>query len=96
MTPRVPLNVELSAIVNRSRESYVCRIAGGGWQDQAGGICGGATEGIGIRRIANNLVQQVGTYLARETPTIQVLHSIKTLAIEMAYALEHEEWDYLG
>ena len=42
------------------------------------------------------LVQQVGTYLARETPTIQVLHSIKTLAIEMAYALGHEEWDYLG
>ena len=51
----------------------------------------------GIRRIAKNLLQQVvGSYLARETPTIQVLHSIKTLAMEMAYALEHEEWDYLG
>ena len=51
----------------------------------------------GIRRIAKNLLQQiVGSYLARETHTIQVLHSIKTLAMEMAYALEHGEWDYLG
>ena len=51
----------------------------------------------GIRRIAKNLLQQVvGSYLARETPTIQVLHSIKTLAMEMAYAMEQREWDYLG
>jgi galactokinase/mevalonate kinase-like predicted kinase len=51
----------------------------------------------GIRRIARNLLQQVvGNYLARETGTVQVLHSIKTLAVEMAYAIQEGEWDRLG
>ena len=51
----------------------------------------------GIRRIAKGLLQQVvGSYLARETGTVQVLHSIKTLAMEMAYAMRQGEWDYLG
>jgi galactokinase/mevalonate kinase-like predicted kinase len=38
----------------------------------------------------------VGRYLAREVATIQVLHSIKTLAVEMAYAMREGEWDHLG
>jgi fucokinase len=51
----------------------------------------------GIRRIAKNLLGQVvGRYLAREVQTVQVLHSIKTLAVEMAYAMEESDWDYLG
>ena len=51
----------------------------------------------GIRRIAKDLLAQVvGRYLARETDAVQVLHSIKTLAMEMAHALEEGEWDYLG
>jgi len=51
----------------------------------------------GIRRIAKNLLTQVvGSYLAREVATVQVLHSIKTLAMEMAYALREGEWGYLG
>ncbi len=51
----------------------------------------------GIRRVARNLLRQiVGRYLAREVATIQVLHSIKTLALEMAYALRGGEWEYLG
>jgi fucokinase len=51
----------------------------------------------GIQRMAKNLLRQVvGSYLARETQTVQVLHSIKTLASEMAYAMEEGEWDYLG
>ncbi len=51
----------------------------------------------GIRRIAKNLLAQVvGGYLAREVATVQVLHSIKTLAMEMMYALTEGEWDYLG
>lgn len=51
----------------------------------------------GIRRIARNLLRQVvGSYLAREAATVQVLHSIKTVAEEMAYALEIGDWDYLG
>lgn len=51
----------------------------------------------GIRRIARDLLQQVvGSYLARETATVQVLHSIKTLAVEMTYAMQEAEWDYLG
>jgi fucokinase len=51
----------------------------------------------GIQRIARNLlVQVVGRYLAREVATIQVLHSIKTLANEMAYAMGDGEWEYLG
>jgi fucokinase len=51
----------------------------------------------GIRRIAKDLlVQVVGRYLAREVEAVQVLHSIKTLASEMAYAMREGEWDYLG
>jgi fucokinase len=38
----------------------------------------------GIQRMAKDLLRQVvSRYLARETATIQVLHSIKTLAVEM-------------
>jgi galactokinase/mevalonate kinase-like predicted kinase len=51
----------------------------------------------GIRRVAKDLLHQVvGSYLAREVATVQVLHSIKTLAMEMAYALQEGEWDYAG
>jgi fucokinase len=51
----------------------------------------------GIQRIARNLlVQVVGRYLSREVATVQVLHSIKTLANEMAYAMGEGDWDYLG
>jgi len=51
----------------------------------------------GIRRIAKNLLAQVvGSYLAREVATLQVLHSIKTLAVEMNYALTQGEWEYFG
>jgi galactokinase/mevalonate kinase-like predicted kinase len=51
----------------------------------------------GIQRMAKNLLRQVVTrYLARETATIQVLHSIKTLALEMAYAMAEGEWKHLG
>jgi fucokinase len=51
----------------------------------------------GIRRIARNLLQTVvGSYLARETATVEVLHSIKTLAVEMAYAMQEGDWPYLG
>jgi fucokinase len=51
----------------------------------------------GIRRIAKGLLEQVvGSYLARETSTVQVLHSIKTLAAEMACALEEADWTYAG
>ncbi len=51
----------------------------------------------GIRRIAKNLLGQVvGRYLAREVQAVQVLHSIKTLAVEMAYAMKESDWDYFG
>lgn len=51
----------------------------------------------GIRRIAKNLLGQVvERYLAREADAVQVLHSIKTLAQEMAYAMCDGEWEYLG
>ncbi len=51
----------------------------------------------GIQRMAKNLLRQVvRSYLARETPTVQVLHSIKTLAWEMSYAMREGDWDYLG
>lgn len=51
----------------------------------------------GIARVARNLLQQVvGRYLARETAAVQVLHSIKTLALEMAHALREGEWAHLG
>ena len=53
--------------------------------------------GTGIRRIAKGLLQEVvGGYLARETQTLQVLHSIKTLALEMSYALQQGEWEHFG
>jgi fucokinase len=51
----------------------------------------------GIRRVARDLVQQVvGRYLARETTCVQVLHRIKSLAVEMTYALQERNWDHLG
>jgi len=51
----------------------------------------------GIRRVAKDLLGQVvGRYLAREVKAVQVLHSIKTLAVEMAYAMKESDWDYLG
>jgi len=51
----------------------------------------------GIRRIAKDLLRQVvGRYLARETEAVQVLHSIKTLASEMAWAMREGEWEQLG
>ena len=51
----------------------------------------------GIQRMAKNLLRQVvSRYLARETATIQVLHSIKTLAVEMSYAMAEGEWKHLG
>jgi galactokinase/mevalonate kinase-like predicted kinase len=51
----------------------------------------------GIQRMAKDLLRQVvARYLARETPTIQVLHSIKTLAMEMSYAMAEGEWKHLG
>jgi len=51
----------------------------------------------GIRRIAKDLLAQVvGSYLAREAATVQVIHSIKTLAIEMSYAMREGEWAHLG
>ena len=51
----------------------------------------------GIRRIAKDLLGQVvGRYLAREVQAVQVLHSIKTLAMEMAYAMRESDWDYFG
>jgi fucokinase len=51
----------------------------------------------GIQRVAKDLVRQVvSRYLARETATIQVLHSIKTLAVEMSYAMAEGEWQHLG
>ena len=51
----------------------------------------------GIQRMAKGLLRQVvSRYLARETATIQVLHSIKTLAVEMSYALAEGDWKHLG
>jgi fucokinase len=51
----------------------------------------------GIRRIAKDLLREVvGRYLAREVATVQVLHSIKTLALEMSYAMQEGEWGHLG
>jgi fucokinase len=51
----------------------------------------------GIRRMAKDLLRQVvGRYLARETAAVQVLHSIKTLAVEMAYAMSEGDWEHLG
>ncbi len=51
----------------------------------------------GIQRVARDLLRQVvGRYLARETAGVQVLHSIKTLAMEMVYAIQEGEWGHLG
>ncbi len=51
----------------------------------------------GIQRMAKDLLRQVvSRYLARETATVQVLHSIKTLAVEMSYALAEGDWKHLG
>jgi len=51
----------------------------------------------GIRRVARDLLRQVvGRYLARETATLQVLHSIKTLALEMSHATQEGDWKQLG
>jgi fucokinase len=51
----------------------------------------------GVPRVARDLLRQVvGRYLARETSCLQVLHSIKTLAMEMYYAMQEGEWDHLG
>jgi fucokinase len=51
----------------------------------------------GIQRMAKGLLRQVvSRYLARETATIQVLHSIKTLAVEMSYAMSEGDWKHLG
>ncbi|MDR3749910.1 MAG: bifunctional fucokinase/fucose-1-phosphate guanylyltransferase [Terracidiphilus sp.] len=53
--------------------------------------------GTGIQRMAKGLLRQVvSRYLARETATIQVLHSIKTLAVEMSYAMSEGDWKHLG
>jgi fucokinase len=53
--------------------------------------------GTGIQRMAKDLLRQVvSRYLAREIDTIQVLHSIKTLAIEMSYAMVEGDWKHLG
>ena len=51
----------------------------------------------GIQRVAKDLLRQVvARYLARETATVQVLHSIKTLAVEMSYAMGEGDWKHLG
>ena len=51
----------------------------------------------GIQRMAKDLLRQVvSRYLARETATIQVLHSIKTKAVEMSYAMVEGDWRHLG
>ena len=51
----------------------------------------------GLQRMAKNLLRQVvGSYLAREVATVQVLHGIKTLAMEMGFAMRDGEWSYLG
>ena len=38
----------------------------------------------------------VGSYLGREVATVQVLHGIKTLAVEMGFAMQDGDWSYLG
>ena len=51
----------------------------------------------GIQRVAKDLLRQVvSRYLVRETATVQVLHSIKTLATEMSYAMAEGDWRHLG
>ncbi len=51
----------------------------------------------GLVRVAKDLLTQVvGGYLAREVEKVQVLHSIKTLAVEMSHAMSEGDWDALG
>jgi fucokinase len=51
----------------------------------------------GLQRMAKNLLRQVvGSYLAREVATVQVLHGIQTPAMEMGLAMREGEWSYLG
>ncbi len=51
----------------------------------------------GLVRVAKDLLTQVvGGYLAREVEKVQVLHSIKTLAVEMFHAMSEGDWDALG
>jgi galactokinase/mevalonate kinase-like predicted kinase len=51
----------------------------------------------GLQRMARNLLRQVvSSYLARDTATVQALHGIKTLAVEMAFAMCDGEWSCLG
>ncbi len=51
----------------------------------------------GLQRMAKDLLRQVvARYLARETAAVQVLHSIKTLAVEMSYATADGDWKHLG
>jgi fucokinase len=51
----------------------------------------------GLQRMAKDLLRQVvARYLARETAAVQVLHSIKTLAVEMSYAMAEGDWKHLG
>lgn len=51
----------------------------------------------GLQRVAKDLLRQVvSRYLARETAAVQVLHSIKTLALEMSYATAEGDWKHLG
>jgi fucokinase len=51
----------------------------------------------GIVRVAKDLLTEVvGGYLARDVDKVQVLHNIKSLAVEMAQAMSAGDWDYLG
>jgi fucokinase len=51
----------------------------------------------GIRRVARDLLRQVvARYLHRETTAVQVLHAIKTFAVEMSFAIDQGEWEHLG
>ena len=51
----------------------------------------------GIQRIARNILRKVvESYLARETMTVSILHSVKTLALEMWQAMAEGDWFNLG
>jgi fucokinase len=51
----------------------------------------------GIRRIARDLLRQVvDRYLRRESAAVEVLHTIKTLAVDMSVALREGDWERLG
>lgn len=50
-----------------------------------------------IQRVGRDLLRQVvGRYLARKTACGQVLHSIKTLAMEVVYAMQEGERAHPG